>query len=110
MTNKKISVRGSKDFAQFYQSLPSANDLKQVIDNAMDLLKTNPLAGNRIEKKLWPKQYKRKYAITNLYRYRLSSNYRMIYTIVSDENETVCSILEVLDHKTYDKIFGYATS
>jgi len=110
MPNKKISVRGSKDFVQFYQSLPPANELKQVIDNAMDLLKTNPLAGNRIEKKLWPRQYKRKYAITNLYRYRLSSNYRMIYTIVSDENETVCSILEVLDHKMYDKIFGYATS
>jgi mRNA-degrading endonuclease RelE of RelBE toxin-antitoxin system len=110
MPNKKISVRGSKDFAQFYQSLPSANELNQVIDNAMDLLKTNPLTGNRIEKKLWPKQYKRKYAITNLYRYRLSSNYRMIYTVVSDENETVCSILEVLDHKMYDKIFGYATS
>lgn len=110
MPSKKISVRGSKDFVQFYESLVSTNELKQLIDNAMDLLKTNPLTGNRIEKKLWPKQYKKKYTINNLYRYRLGSKHRMIYTIVSDENETVCSILEVLDHKTYDKIFGYATS
>ncbi|MGH9877245.1 MAG: type II toxin-antitoxin system RelE family toxin [Nitrososphaerales archaeon] len=90
--------------------MASTNELKQLIDSAMDLLKTKPPTGNKIEKKLWPKQYKKKYAINNLYRYRLGSNYSMIYTIVSDENETVCSILEVLDHKTYDKIFGYDTS
>jgi len=34
----------------------------------------------------------------------------MIYTICGTEIEVISIVLEVLDHKDYDKKFGYKTS
>lgn len=81
-----------------------------MLDEAMDMLKQNPMIGDRIEKKLWPKKYIRKYGINNLLRYPLGRDFRMIYTVLGDSKEIACVILDVLDHKEYDKLFGYATS
>ena len=110
MSKKNIGVVGSKEFSAFYKSLKPNNPLQKNINDAMDLLKQNPTIGHRIAEKLWPKKYIQKYGINNLFRYSLGSNWRMIYTIVGDSNEMVCSILEVLDHKSYDILFGYKTS
>jgi len=110
LSKKNISVLGSKEFTAFYKSLKPNDPLKKNIDEAMDLLKQNPAIGDRIPEKLWPKKYIKKYDINNLFRYSLGSNWRMIYTIVGDSNQMVCAILEVLDHKNYDILFGYKTS
>lgn len=96
---------------KFYRSLEPINELKKNIDEAMDELKINPLKGDKIEKHLWPKQYKKKYAINNLFRYPLRKGYRLIYTLVSDDKTSITSIiLAAVDHGAYDKLFGYDTS
>ena len=110
MSKKNIGVSGSKEFTAFYKSLEPNDPIKKNIDDAMDLLKQNPTIGDRIPEKLWPNKYIKKYGINNLFRYSLRSNWRMIYTIMGYSNEIVCSILEVLDHKNYDILFGYKTS
>lgn len=110
MLKRNVSVRGSPKFTKFYFSLEANGPLKRIIDGAMDKLKSNPTLGDKIEKKLWPKKYVRGYGINNLFRYRLGSNLRMIYTILSEDDQIVCVILEVLVHKEYDKLFGYKTS
>ncbi len=110
MSKKNVVVSGSKDFAKFYKNLDVKNELKKHIDEALDLIKSCPTAGDKLEKQLWPKDYINKYGINNLFRYQLPSGYRMIYTIMGDSKQIVCSILDVLNHKDYDKLFGYKTS
>lgn len=105
-----IIVSGSNDFIKFYRELEKKGQLKQKLDDAMDLLKKNPNAVNRIKTKLWPAKYTKKYGINNLYRYSLGSNWRMLYTIIGQPDAINCVILEVLDHKNYDNLFGYKTS
>lgn len=97
---------------KFYNSLNHTNQLKKDIDEAMDGLKINPFIGDKIEKHLWPKRYKKEYAINNLFRYPLRKGYRLIYTLVSDKESTTTSsvILDAIDHGAYDKLFGYDTS
>jgi hypothetical protein len=106
----KTHVAASPKFLKFYNALEKTSTLKENIENAMDMLKQNPSAGDRIHKNLWPKKYMRSYEINNLLRYQLSSNWRMIYTITVDNKQLICVILEVLDHKNYDNLFGYKTS
>lgn len=110
MSRKKIGISGSKQFIRFYKELNQNDKLKQQIDEAMTLMKSNPTAGDKIEKHLWPKRYIDKYDINNLFRYKLGQKYRMIYTIIGNSKEIVCIIIDVLSHKEYDELFGYKTS
>lgn len=110
MAKKNIIVSGSVEFTRFYKSLGKTDPLKSQLDEAMDLLKKDPVIGNRIQTSLWPKKYVKKYGINILYRYRVGSNWRIIYTVLGKPDGLVCVILEVLDHKNYDNLFGYKTS
>ncbi len=44
---------------------------------------------------------------TTLFRYKLNSGWRLVYTIYGTKHEKVCTILEAFDHKEYEKRFGY---
>jgi len=105
-----IIVSGSNKFIKFYGKLENKSPLKQKLDDVMDLLKKNPGIGNRIKAKLWPTKYTKKYGINNLYRYSVGSNWRLLYTLIGQSDAINCVILEVLDHKNYDNLFGYKTS
>lgn len=104
---KQYFVSGSPEFMQLYNSLDQNNWLKKDIDQAMDELKINPLKGDKIEKKLWPKKYIDEHGIRNLFRYPLHEGYRLMYTLVSDNKSTTSVILNAIDHDTYDDLFGY---
>ncbi len=69
----------------------------------VELLKQNPFYGNNLEKQKIPKILN----VQNLWRVELSQFWRMLYTIKGDQVEIVCFILHILDHPTYDKLFGY---
>ena len=60
-------------------------------------------------KKLIPKEYVLKYGVTNLFRIELSGFWRMLYTLTNDETEVVivAFVLDIINHKEYDKKFGY---
>jgi len=47
-------------------------------------LRENIEAGEKVEKRKWPKMYVRKYGITSLFRLDLDRNYRLTYTIIAD--------------------------
>ncbi len=74
-----------------------------------ELIKQNPHYGNPISKKLIPKEYKKKYSITNLFRIELPNHWRMLYTLTEGETqiEIIAFVLEIMSHKKYDKFFGY---
>jgi len=77
--------------------------LKQKIE----FLKDNPQYGVHIEKRKIPSKYLKDYDVNNLWKVNLSGAWRMIYTIRGTEIEVIALILDLLNHKNYDKKFGY---
>lgn len=77
--------------------------LLRSIKQKRDLIKSNPFYGNNIEKAKIPKHFD----VQNLWRVELTGYWRMLYTIKGDQVEIVCFVLEIVDHKKYDKLFGY---
>jgi hypothetical protein len=104
---KPSCVKAIKDTADFISSLESDSHFRQIVDEALDILKENMFAGQLIEKKKFPKVYVQKYGIKNLYKYNLDRSRRLIYTLVADESGIAVIILEILDHKEYERRFGY---
>jgi len=94
--NKIVGEQAGKKNTEEMQLLHS-------IKQKSELIKANPFYGDNIQKQLIPK----KYGVQNLWRVELTSYWRMIYTIKGDQVEIVCFVLEIIDHKTYDKQFGY---
>ena len=84
------------------QNSPEMQMLRS-IKNKIEILKQNPFYGDNIKKQLIPK----KYNVPNLWRIELNNYWRMLYTIRGDEIEVICFILNIINHKDYNKIFGY---
>lgn len=82
------------------------NSIKQKIE----FLKENPEYGIHIPKNKIPKEYVIKYDVNNLWKVNLSGAWRMIYTIRGSEVEIVSLILDILNHRDYEKKFGYRKS
>jgi hypothetical protein len=81
----------------------------KAIKYKIDLVKMNPHYGDPLSKKLIPKEYIDKYNITNLFRVELPNFWRMLYALTEGETkiEIIAFVIDILDHKNYDKIFGY---
>ncbi|MAG07571.1 hypothetical protein CMI46_02040 [Candidatus Pacearchaeota archaeon] len=81
--------------------------LLRSINRVRDLLKINPFAGNQLPKSRIPKKYVQLYGITNLWRIELANRWRMMYSIDGNEIEIVNFVLDIFNHKDYDKLLGY---
>jgi Txe/YoeB family toxin of Txe-Axe toxin-antitoxin module len=81
--------------------------LLQSIKQKIEFLKDNPQYGFHIEKKKIPKEYIKKYEANNLWKANLSGAWRMVYTIKGDEVEIITIILDIFNHKEYNKKFKY---
>jgi len=79
------------------------NSIKQNIE----LLKDNPEFGFHIPKDRIPKEYVNEYDVNNLWKVNLSGAWRMIYTIRGSEVEIISFVLDIMDHRDYNKKFGY---
>lgn len=102
-------VGGSPKARQFYNSLPKDSRLKKEIDQASELLKDKADIGDKIERRKIPKEYIRDFSIDNLFRYKLGEGYRLLYTILSDRRVKTCSVIDIVDHDAYEKLFGYGS-
>ncbi|HJW65273.1 MAG TPA: hypothetical protein VJ507_00685 [Candidatus Bathyarchaeia archaeon] len=108
MVRRKPScVKAVRSVADYVASLDSDSPFRQMVDEALDVLKENMLAGESIEKKKFPKIYVLKYEFTNLYKYNLDKSHRLIYTVVADSSGAAVVVLEIMNHKEYEKRFGY---
>jgi len=77
------------------------------LNRAFDDLKKNPFCGIQIPKKQIPKLYIKKYKIDNLWKYDLPKGWRLIYSVIGDEVRIISIIIEWVDHKNYERKFGY---
>lgn len=95
-TEKKKEIESS-----FHQTLLRS------IKKGIELLKENPFAGNQIPKRLIPRKYIKKYDADNIWRIELVNRWRLIYTITGNKLEIISFIIDIFNHKGYDKMFGY---
>ena len=79
------------------------NSIKQKIE----ILKANPEYGTHIQKDRIPKEYVQNYDVDNLWKIDLSGAWRMIYTIKGSEVEIISLILDIINHRDYERKFGY---
>lgn len=85
----------------------SEKKLFKLIDKAISGIEENAFSGIQIPKKLIPKEYKKKYGVTNLWKYNLPEGWRLIYSIAKEEIIVVSLVIEWFDHKNYEKRFNY---
>lgn len=82
--------------------------LYEQLVKAFKNLEENPFCGIQIPKRLIPKEYIKKYGeITNLWKYNLPDAWRLIYTIKNNKISLLSIILEWMNHKEYERRFGY---
>jgi len=121
LNNKEIKIILSEDANREFEELNSivGQEIKKGINSSLhqsllrsinrtkELLKKNPFAGNQINKRLIPKNYLVKYDVDNLWRIELANRWRLIYTITGNKIEIISFVLDIFNHKEYDKTFGY---
>jgi Txe/YoeB family toxin of Txe-Axe toxin-antitoxin module len=101
-----IDKKLENNFEDLKKKTFSEENLIKFLERAIDDLKKNPFSGIQIRKKLIPKEYQQK-GIQNLWKYNLPNAWRLIYTIQNDEISILCVLLEWLDHKKYERRFGF---
>jgi len=77
--------------------------LLKSIKQARDMLKLNPNYGDSVPKEQIPIHMD----VSNLFVVDLNRDWRMLYTLVGDQVEVLAFVLNIVDHPTYDKMFGY---
>jgi len=108
MSRKPSCVKARRKVAVFIDSLKDDSYLLKIVSSGLDVLKENMFAGERIERRKFPKYYVQKYGVNNLYKFNLDSRTRLIYTLVADESGVAVVVLEILNHKKYEERFGYS--
>jgi len=112
---KVVRVKFSPEAEEVYNYLngqAETSKFDRVIFNAInkktELIKANFHYGEPVGKDKIPNEYKVKYGVTNLFWVELPNFWRMVYTLVDgNEVEIIAFVLDVIDHKTYNKKFGY---
>ncbi len=77
--------------------------LLKSIRQKVELVKENPMYGDNIAKDLIPKNLD----VSNLFCVDLTGYWRMLYSLEGNQVEVVAFVLFLVDHPTYDKMFGY---
>lgn len=112
ITKIKLSKEAEEVFVYLNQESKNSKIEKSILKSVLqksELIKENFQYGDPISKKLIPEEYVKKYGITNLFRVELPSFWRMLYSVEEGESqiEIIAFVLDIIDHKDYNKIFGY---
>ncbi len=81
--------------------------LLKSIDKTLLNLSENPQFGIHISKKKIPSYYLEEFGARNLWKCNLFGFWRLIYWVDGTDVKIVCFVLDVLDHKEYNKKFSY---
>ena len=109
---KEVRILLKDEAKDSYLELKRRNDkeaksILNSIERIKEILKQNPQYGEPISKKLIPESLK-KLGIQTLYRVELSNYWRMLYTLEGNEITIYVFVLSIVDHREYNKLFGYS--
>jgi Txe/YoeB family toxin of Txe-Axe toxin-antitoxin module len=112
MKKKSVIRFADKKLKKSFESLKNSNEddkkLYSFINRALDDLEENAFCGIQIPKKQIPKEYIKKYKIDNCWKYNLPGAWRLIYSVVSNnEIEIISLVLDWFNHPNYCKKFNY---
>ncbi len=107
--NTPLKVRGTgDDFIPFYKSLDPNSKLYKSITDTINLIKQEPARGDHVEHNKIPEYYIKKFRVRTLFRIELVDYWRLLYSIHAfDDIGIGILVLDALDHKKYNKRFGY---
>jgi len=71
------------------------------------IIQEDAFYGTQIPKKMIPKEYIKKFHVKNVWKYDLPNAWRLIYSIEGKDFTVFSIILEWMDHKNYERRFGY---
>ena len=74
-----ISERLKQDYELLKQGKFQDRQLYKSIEKIIDDLKKDPTSGTKVHKRLWPREYRKKYEITNLWKCNLPNAWRLLY-------------------------------
>lgn len=94
-------------FMKLKDSKTGDRKLYEWLNRAFDDLQSNPFCGIQIQRKLIPSRYIKKYNIDNLWKYNLPNAWRLIYSVAKHKIVIISIIIEWMDHKRYERRFGY---
>lgn len=104
MHDKEIWVEFSEDANNDYRELQKKvlQEREQGIENSFNMQLLKSIDKEKDNVKIDPQ-----YGTDRLWKVDLVGYWRMIYTITGDEVKIIAFVLEFMDHKKYNKIFGY---
>ena len=105
----RILLKGQAKEAYFELKKRSDKEARTILNSfnrVKKILRENPQFGDPIRKELIPDVLKRA-GVQNLYRIELSNYWRLLYTIQGNEIFIFLFILNIVDHKEYNKLLGY---
>ena len=119
--NKEVNIKLSEEANEVYEDLNKivGEEKRNLVDSSFhqtllrsikrikELLKNNPFAGDQIPRRQLPKKYIKEYEADNVWRIELANRWRLIYTITGNQIEIITFIMDIFNHKDYDKVFKY---
>lgn len=105
---EEVYIYLNKEVADAIKRTPEVQILEMFLKKK-EIIKQNIHYGLPIAKNLIPKEYKEKYGVTNLFWVELPYFWRFLYTLTNDESEIeiIAFVLDIMDHKKYNKKMGY---
>lgn len=95
------------DFMPVYAKLSKDSTMYNKIKDVIDDLRNDKIVGIRLKQKQIPQYYIKKHDINAVYKVDLPNYFRLIYGILVIHGEKKALLMELFDHKKYNKRFGY---
>lgn len=103
-----LEVSGDQDdFIPIFNKLSAKDEIKKDVQRAINLLKNDQIPGMHLKLARVPKYYRDKHDINTYYKVSLPQNWRLIYGILSINEQKKALLIELFDHKKYDKRFNF---
>src|SRR3989344_3019387 len=101
-------IFADEELKKIFESLEFKDErLYKEIEEALKVIKQDVFFGRNVKKKLIPKELIRKYELDNLWIYNLRKDWRLLYTITNNEVEVLAIVLDWMNHKDYERLFGF---
>ncbi len=101
-------IFAEKELKNSFEKLKESDErLYKEIQSALESIKQNAFFGRNVKKKLIPKDLMKKYGIDNLWIYNLRKDWRLLYTLTSNEIEILAIVLDWMNHKDYERLFKF---
>ena len=96
-----------KDFDSVFSNLNKNSTLFKNVQGVVDSLKKDVVVGERIQFAKIPKYYILRHHVDNAFHVYLPDGMRLVYSIMIYRGEKTAFLMELTDHRRYERRFKY---